>query len=825
MQNADKQYRHSSQSKADKRRPLFFLLAFLLPFLTMLLIYAEMGMAPFGGRSVLLMDMSEQYVNFFAELKQIVRGDSSIYFSWNKSFGASFIGVFAYYLASPFSVLTIFFKPENLPVALLFLTCLKIGMAGFTLNLYFNYAFRKTGLGTLLFSLCYALMSYSFSYSLSIMWLDGLIWLPVILLGIEKHLAGKFPWILTLSLSVMFVSNYYIAYMIGLFCVLYFLYRFFSEKRRLRQFGRLLTDFIGAVVIAAGMAAWLLLPTGLELLTGKLAQGAATADKGMYFMSVDLFKRLLPGQYDGITYGLPYLFCGTLVLVLAVIYFFNPRIPVRERLAAYVFVRLMIISFCSKHLNFLWHGLQYPNWFPFRNSFLFSFLLIFLAFRSVGAIPLKELKQQFIKNAKAVRVVEKAFPLILIFFFSLQAVELYQNGRVIIRGLDRDFNYVSMKDYQDFYQELLPLVEQAESSPGFFRIEKDFERSKNDALLLSYKGITHYSSAFNYQVNSFSEQIGLAQGWIWNSYFGHTPLTDMIFNVKYMMSRKAMPAYYKRISENGSVTLYENPAVLPVAFMTKELAPIARIESRDFEAQNEMLSKLSGLDHAYFTSCEITALSAGRYCFTASENAPYFLSITVGDHGYGSIYANEVYRGHYWTGETQCILYIGDYQKGEAVVIDIENMNEEDDPESSGQKPADQEPSDQDTSALRISALNIVWLTEAFQALEKGGLTVTESGAGHISGQVLAQDSGVMMTSIPYDAGFQVKVDGQKINTVVAFDTFLAFPVPEGSHEISIRYFARGQVAGILVSLCSTICFAFLFLKIIRHNFARPHIF
>lgn len=797
MQNADTHYSHDNPKTVIQKtyiHRLIYPLSFLIPFLTMLLIYAEMGIAPFGERSILLMDMSEQYVNFFSELQSIVRGDSSIYFSWGKSFGCSFIGVFAYYISSPLTFITVFFPPEDLPVVLMFLTCLKIGLAGFTLTVYFKAAFRKAGLLTLTLSLCYALMSYSFSYSLCIMWLDGLIWLPLILLGIEKLLAGHFPWILTLSLSVMFVSNYYISYMIGLFSALYFVYRFFSEKHRLSQGARLFVHFAAAVIIAAGLASWLLLPAGLDLMAGKLAQGPAIAEKGMNFMSVELFKRLWPGQYDGITYGLPYIFCGTMIPLLGILYFLNPRISVREKVLSYVFIRIMIISFCSKQLNFLWHGFQYPNWFPFRYSFVFSFLLIFLAFRAVTAIPFSELKRRlmsfepkgrFLKSTGVYYMADKGIILFLILLLSWQTVDLYQNGKEIIKGLDRDFSYLSLRDYQNFYRELLPLVEQAEDNPGFFRMEKNFERGKNDALLLGYKGVTHYSSAFNHQVNRFTKQLGFAQGWMWNSYFGGTPLTDMLFNMRFIMSRTAMPDFYERAGENGGTVLYEHPAVLPAGFMAQD---VSLIESHDFNAQNEMLSKVSGLERSYFTPCDITLLSDNQYRFTAQENAPHYLYIPLRDHGYGGIYANDVYRGDYATMETQCILYIGDYRQGEEVDIYVEN---------------DREPAE-----VTISSLNTDRLLEAFQIVNEGGLTVLESGADRIKGEVLAPYGGVMMTSIPYDPGFRVKVDGQKVSTVKAFDTFLGFRVPEGAHDISIRYFARGQIAGIIISLFSVILFA-----------------
>ena len=41
----------------------------------------------------------------------------------------------------------------------------------------------------------------------------------------------SFPWLLSVSLAVMFIANYYIAYMVGIFTAIYFMFRFFSQKR------------------------------------------------------------------------------------------------------------------------------------------------------------------------------------------------------------------------------------------------------------------------------------------------------------------------------------------------------------------------------------------------------------------------------------------------------------------------------------------------------------------------------------------------------------------------------------------------------------------
>ena len=161
-------------------------LAFVLPGVVMLWVYAALGVAPFGDRTVLLSDMSSQYVEFFCALK-----NGEVFFSWSKALGTGYIGVFSYYVSSPLSLLTLLAPNEELPAALAVLTALKIALAGLSFALFAQRRFPDCGWGALLGAVCYALMSYNAAYSICIMWLDGVIWLPLILLALERIVAGR----------------------------------------------------------------------------------------------------------------------------------------------------------------------------------------------------------------------------------------------------------------------------------------------------------------------------------------------------------------------------------------------------------------------------------------------------------------------------------------------------------------------------------------------------------------------------------------------------------------------------------------------------------
>ena len=106
----------------------------------MLAVSAALGMAPFGDNTILISDMSTQYVEFFCALKN---GD--LFFSWSKALGTAYVGVFSYYVSSPLSLLTLLVPNEAMPVGLLFLAVLKIALAGLAFCLFIR---RRYPLGT-----------------------------------------------------------------------------------------------------------------------------------------------------------------------------------------------------------------------------------------------------------------------------------------------------------------------------------------------------------------------------------------------------------------------------------------------------------------------------------------------------------------------------------------------------------------------------------------------------------------------------------------------------------------------------------------------------
>ena len=113
------------KNKIFNRYNGMLLCAFSLPALLMLFHYFAMEVWPFGDSSVLVLDLNGQYVYYFEALRDIIREGQSLIYNWSRSLGGEFMGIFAYYLASPFSVLVALFPEGYITEALLTIFVLK----------------------------------------------------------------------------------------------------------------------------------------------------------------------------------------------------------------------------------------------------------------------------------------------------------------------------------------------------------------------------------------------------------------------------------------------------------------------------------------------------------------------------------------------------------------------------------------------------------------------------------------------------------------------------------------------------------------------------
>ena len=173
-------------SETNKKRRILYPVAFLLPLLIATTACICMGITPFGDRAWIKWDLEIQYIDYFGWLHSVMHGNSSIAYSFSKSLGGATIALYAYYLASPVNLLVYFFDLSHLTEFVTLALLLKIALSGLTSYLYLSIRFQKKKVSYLLLSTSYALMEYVVAYASNMMFLDGVIMLPLVALGVYK---------------------------------------------------------------------------------------------------------------------------------------------------------------------------------------------------------------------------------------------------------------------------------------------------------------------------------------------------------------------------------------------------------------------------------------------------------------------------------------------------------------------------------------------------------------------------------------------------------------------------------------------------------------
>ena len=205
------------------KKSINYILSFLIPILVFISVLFFKGLM--SKYSILVSDMWVQYYGLFNKLKNIINGNSSLFYTYQIGLGQSFFSTFAYYLASPLNLLLLFFN--NIENAMLYIIMLKIGLCGLTMFIYLKYHFKNQNYKLLLFSSSYALSLQIICNYFNIMWLDAYYLAPLVLLGIDKLLAENKSITYFISLFLLILTNYYMGYMTCIFCIIYFIYRMY----------------------------------------------------------------------------------------------------------------------------------------------------------------------------------------------------------------------------------------------------------------------------------------------------------------------------------------------------------------------------------------------------------------------------------------------------------------------------------------------------------------------------------------------------------------------------------------------------------------------
>ncbi len=841
-------------------RKFLYFAAFFVPVIMLAAVYLARGIFPFGDATVMTGDAQYQFVDYLSYLKTVVFGNNDLNYSFSKNLGGNMRGFSAYYYMSPLNFLTLLFPSEFLPVAQSFVLIVTVGLCSLSFCIMISVLYKPV-YENLIFSISYAFMGFLAVYFQLSMYFTNLALFPLVVLGLFRLIEDNRHFMLYVcSLFLAVLSNYYSGFMICIFCLLVFIYAILLKAgnvSEIMQQKRTVVTFISSSLMAVLLSAFNLLPAVLSLQNEK-----NNFSVGLYrnFPVTQLFSKLYICSFKGnLSTGMPNIYCGSLMVLLCVLYFANRNIVRREKILSGIFIIFLVVNMYFNPFNVIWHGLNQPIGFPYRYSYMLSFLFIFLAYRGFVFMDRDKMLTKLgiffglfiaysifliaagnettgFKEAGFTMVFLAAAALI-IFVFSREkcAFKTMMTLLLIINAVDLSVNFsdamdhlelASLTEYREYVSEMGKMIsELKQQDETFYRIEKDVRRTHNDAMQFDYAGLSHFSSSEKKDKMVFLGKLGLRNNGNW-AFYGEpsTMLLDCLMGVRHFVSQfHTIPNNYKKILIDDTYKGYLNDDALPLLFAgNKEIREVDYRECPDnpFAFQQLIADKLAGRATNIFKQAEITDYRTENlqesdengykhYIRTDTrKDGVVFYSVKVEDPMdnneapaclfayFDAPHTQDVVVYRY---DTDMGNYFGIYRWN---IINMETHTEGDVYEISLHTKEDE--MDVTDAYFYYEDRNAV--RDFCNEIKKYQSELNKITSSHLNGSItIGNEDQCAVLSIPYDKAWRIKVDGQRAEPQPAAGMLLSFDVSPGKHEIDMRYVPNGVIAGIILSITALI--------------------
>ncbi len=857
-------------------RNRFVIGSFLISFVIMMIGYFSRGVFPIGNRNVLTIDLYHQYAPFLSELQARLRSVDGIFYSWSGGLGTNFYALFAYYLASPVNLLLVFFPASLLTEAILLIILVKVGLAGACFHYFLRETYHRDGPALMAIASAYALSSYTMSYSWNVMWLDGIALLPLVILGVIRVIRDRRYVLYPVVLGLALLSNYYIAYFICIFTAFYILVALIVHQDLPKPFHLLLqlAQLAGLSLLGAAFSAILTIPTYLSLQLTSAADDTFNGQIVHYFEVFDYISQHFMLMPPTIRDGMPNMYASLFALIMLPIYFFARRIPLKAKFLHAALLLFMLVSFNINALNFAWHGFHFPNQLPYRNSFVYIFLLLSMAYpawqslgeftgKQIGAviatlIALVILAQKLNDKTLPIPALYATLAFLVIYAGVLTMGKVHQihpedlaiallltviaelsvNTLISMHTVDTT-EYLSSREGYSVGEEVKQIRDElkqiTKTDSGFYRTEVIPPRTTNDGFLYQYKGLSIFASTSATKPVKFFENLGYHSNSI-NSYKyeGSTIVLDSLFGIKYLIRRSNFinDQLREQINKTTELEVYRNPYALPLGYLAPSSLYSLKVPSGDpLQAQNQLLVALGGLPEVLSpisqsegqqTNIELSPFGANGYNFSRSvkdqssraqillanqkdQQVYLYLDVTANQPDQGYVMIDDVRID--FNAKRSTLVDLGYVKAGARVEF---NLTFKEAGDTTG------------TFHLYSNALNQEAFATTISMIAQQGLQIDKFSDAHITGHTSAYEDGVFLMTIPYDAGWRVRVDGEKVETFAISDGLLAFDLKRGEHQIDLRFTPPGFLVGSLISAAAIL--ALLLLWLTTRKYARKQV-
>ena len=828
---------------------LIYTLSFFLPLGIMTGCMICYGVAPFGDRSFIIIDGLHQYMSFFSVFYDKLKTGESLLYTFRTGMGVNFLALYAYYLSSPFNIFILLFRRAQLNTIVSLLLVIKIALAGLAAGVFFKRKAAHPGLSVVAAACLYALNSYMVGYCWNVNWLDALMIFPVIIMGIDRIIRTGDGRLYCIALFYALYCNYYIGFMICIFCVLWYLTSSFKSIRHFFLRGCIFAFYS---FLAAGIAAVLLLPAWQGIRQTASGEEMLLPSHGWLTGFADLLNRQFamttPISHDNFD-GNINLYFGMAALFAALLYLLNTKIRLVEKIRKVFLLALLYISFNEKILNYIWHGFHDQYGIPNRFSFLFGFILITMMVEVLDHF--NDIRNWQVVAASAICIglisVSRQFasqPLEEAVYIAAGATALFYGTILLLMTVSRKYKLIygwvfcaaavveicvtailgfgeigqiSISKFFSYTEEMEKEIRSLEDGT-FYRSELAGSAFVDESTWYPMRPVSLFGSTARHDMVEFMDDIGFYTGCNEYLYKGSNPVSDMMLDVRYLYHKpgdwvnSAFP--YRETYE--SISVYENPVEgLSIGYAIDEDIDVWDYDNAyPFRVLNDFASCGYSCDGIFrdipiedpvTKGCRAERTNDGEYHFYYDEQMDDNLVFTIkmkeaADHLYLFYDGTQVEDVRIMAGEESVIqgdrdatmLYAGSADAGEEIKVSMKLKGETQD------------------GYIRLSAASLDQdeFDRLSAAMTRGAFHVTDWSDDSLRGTARIRKGQMLYFSIPYDEGWKITADGRKVKAERVGNALLGLRLSEGKHTISMHYIPPGYPEGKAVSLVCILIFA-----------------
>ena len=852
------------QKKSQLKEKFTWVIAFLLSALAMYIMLSYSQVLSTGKYVILNGDSLEQYVSHVKMIYRNLLNGETPWFSFSYSMGQNTSIPLAWHVTSPFNLFYLIFWNADINKITALVVILKTATAAATFQIFSRKALKTGKLSSVLFGVFYSMCGYTVVMGFHhFIWIEGVYMLPVVALGIYKCVKEKKWLLLTFAYTYIFITQFYMGYMIGIFSFLMFVLMLIADRSNLGKrgvlgaIGRYALSFIISVLISAVI--WV--PFAFYLVKYRVSDS-----NGSFAISItvlDVLNNLFWGEFQGSDYA-PYFYCGIPVLLLLPFYFINKKIEKKQKIVIGILLLFFILCCLIKPLYGFMHAFDAPNGYSFRFSYILSFLLCAIAaiqFEHIKEIGWKKLLiccgclaalylivlilqghiilislgrnsiiglfinaslisiwivlgKTIIKNPN-----NKTIKLAMICFLLLEVIS---NGAVRINHVSTS-SILVREDYYYLWDNDMKLaldqLGEMDDSSDLYRIGVYNDLIHNSDSLYGYNGFSDFSTGENEKLRKLLDNLGMSTMVRSTNLSGITPSVKMLLANKYDIR---LYTQSELLGLDAPPKIEKNEYYLPIGYMVDEgtTEPI-EMGNNVFENQNNLFKNISGIDNLYVQTPEDR--------------------LDIESYGLLLVNGNTIIADDTFDEEEPCIIFrVHDTENEAFIQFDSElptlgidyhwgcrNIANDEDYNASFScaaqfwKSGNEDfirlnanpdfPGAMINDYINIYELREDRLKEIYEDLQKECLQVTKWKNGYVKGNIYIEgDREVLFTSIPAVDGWKAYVDGEEAEIVkVINDVFIGVRIPEkGGHEIEFRYTCPGLKEGSILSLVGLVLLA-----------------